>query len=96
MISAFSGTIWTPMITTTNAARPRKRNFASASAARNASTIDIAVTATTTIRLFRTLDQKFGRFSAFAKFDSVAGEGTNSGVKLRMSYGFLNAVETIQ
>ena len=44
MISAFSGTIWTAMIITMKAARPRKRNFASASAARNASTSESATT----------------------------------------------------
>jgi len=43
-----------------------------------------------------TLDQKFGRLSAFSKFASVAGEGMNSGVKLRISNGRLNAVDTIQ
>ena len=58
MMSALSGIIWTAMIITMKAARPRKRNIASAIAASSATNSESATTATTMIRLFLTLSQK--------------------------------------
>ena len=96
MTSAASGTIWTPKTTTTKALRPWKRNLASASAARNASTTETMTTARTTIRLLRTLDQKRSRPIASRKLSSVGLVGMNWGVKERISPPCLNDVETIQ
>ena len=48
------------MTSTTKSLLPVKRYFASATAARNATTIESATTAPTTIRLFLTVSQKYG------------------------------------
>ena len=80
MISAFCGTICTPKIRTMNALRPVKRNFASATAASNASTSDSATVTVTTIRLFLTSSQKYGRSIASRKCASVGWSGNQVGV----------------
>ncbi len=48
------------MTRTTKSLLPVKRYFASATAARKATTIESATTAPTTIRLFLTVSQKYG------------------------------------
>ena len=73
-----------------------KRNFARASAARKASTSDIATTTLTMIRLFFTSAQKCGRCTALPKFESVGWYGNQTGVLAKISLPGLNAVETIQ
>ena len=70
------------MITTMKSFRPVKRNFASATAARNASTIESATVTATTIRLFLTPSQKNGRLIASRKWPSVACSGTHVGFRL--------------
>ena len=56
---------------------------------------DAATTAQTTIRLFLTLSQKYGRPIASRKLTSV-GSGIHFGVYESTSLPGLNAVETIQ
>ena len=68
------------MISTMNALRPVKRNLASATAARNASTTESATTTLTTIRLLRTSSQKYGRWIASVKWTSVGWSGIQFGV----------------
>src|ERR1051326_1494036 len=96
MTSAFSGTICTPMTMTMNAVRPRNPKRATATAARNATLIDIATTVSTTVRLLTTSFQKNGTCIADLKFSNVIGEGTQYGVRLRIWVPGLNAVVTIQ
>ena len=67
MISPACGSIWIPIISTMKIFRPVKRNFASATAARNASTIESATVTLTMIRLFLTPSQKNGRLIASRK-----------------------------
>ena len=55
------GSIRMPIIRTMNGFRPVKRYLASATAARNASTIESATVTLTMIRLFFTFSQKNGR-----------------------------------
>ena len=86
MIKPACGSIWIPMIRTMNALRPVKRNFASATAARKASTIASATVTLTTIRLFLTPSQKKGRLIASRKCESVGCSENQVGV---------NAVELV-
>ena len=96
MISAFNGTIWTPMIMTRNAVRPRNPNRAVPTAARNAiASASTSITPTTTT-LFLTSSMKNGRAIASWKFWSVKGAGIHFGVRLSMSRPGLKAVATIQ
>ena len=67
MISPACGSMRIPIIRTMKIFRPVKRNFASATAARKASTIAAATVTETMMRLFLTLDQKYGRFNASRK-----------------------------
>ena len=60
MISPACGSIWIPITRTMNTLSPLKRYFASATAARNASTIAIATVTSTTMTLFFTSSQKYG------------------------------------
>src|SRR5690348_8019990 len=96
MISAFAGSIWIRIISTMNALRPVNRNFARATAAKNASTIDSATTVPTTMRLFFASVQKYGVWIASWKCSSVGCSGIHVGLSLRMSLPGLNAVEIIQ
>ena len=80
MISAFAGSIWMTIIIRMNTLRPEKRNLASATAARNASTSESATVTRTTIRLFFTDDQKYGVSIALRKFARVAFAGIHLGV----------------
>ena len=80
MISAFAGSIWITIIVTMNVVRPEKRNFASATAARNASTIESATTTPTMITLFFRSVQKYGLWSASWKWSSVGWSGNHVGV----------------
>ena len=91
-----SGTICTAMTITMNALRPRKPKRATATAARNASRIEIATTVQTTVRLLTTSFQKNGTLIAVLKLSSVSGAGTQYGFRLRISRPGLKAVETIQ
>ena len=63
-----------PIISTMKSLRPVKRYFASATAARNASTIEAATATITMIRLFLTSSQKYGLLIASRKCDSVGCE----------------------
>ena len=85
-----------PIISTMKIFRPVKRNFASATAATNASTIESSTVASTMIRLFLTASQKCGRFIASRKCDMVGSVENHVGVRLLISSSGLNAVETIQ
>ena len=67
MISPACGSMRIPIMRTMKIFRPVKRNFASATAARKASTIESATATDTTIKLFFTLDQKYGRLIASRK-----------------------------
>ena len=96
MIRPACGSIWIPITSTTKSLRPLKRYRASATAARNASTIEIATVTRTTIRLFFTSSQKNGLSIASRKCCSVGCRGIQVGVKLMISSSGLNAVETIQ
>ena len=99
MISPTCGIIWIPMISTTNTSRPVKRNLASATAARKASTIERATVMLTTIRLLTTEFQKYGWSEpeiASRKCESVARSGIQVGDVPMMSLSSLNAVVTIQ
>jgi hypothetical protein len=58
------------------------RYFARATAARNATTIESATTAPTTIRLFFTVSQKYGRAIASRKCWSVGLVGNQVGERL--------------
>ena len=58
MISPAGGSIWMPIISTMKIFRPVKRYFASATAARNASTMPSPTVTLTTIRLLTTAFQK--------------------------------------
>ena len=60
--------------------QPLKRYFASATAARNASTTESTTTTETTIRLFSRSSQKYGRWIASEKCWSVGWYGTQCGV----------------
>ena len=73
-----------------------KRYFASATAARNAITIEATTATTTTIRLFFTVSQKYGRAIASRKWSSVGELGNHVGVMPLISSSGLNAVVTIQ
>ncbi len=76
--------------------RPVKRNFARATAARNASAIESATATQTTIMLFFTPSQKYGRSIASRKCLSVGWSGNHVGVSETISSSGLNAVVTIQ
>ena len=71
MIRPACGSIWIPITSTMKSLRPLKRYFASATAARNASTIEIATVTVTMIRLFLTSSQKYGLWIASRKCWSV-------------------------
>src|ERR687887_1343775 len=86
----------TPIIRTMKSFRPVKRYFASATAATNDTTIEIATAATTMIRLFLTSSQKNGRWIASRKWRIVGCVENQVGVRLLISVSGLNAVETIQ
>ena len=73
MISPACGSIWIPITSTMNSLRPLKRYFASATAAKNESASAIATVASTTITLFFTSVQKYGRWIASLKC-SASGE----------------------
>ena len=90
------GSLRIPIIATMNSLRPVKRYFASATAARNASTIEASTAEQTMIRLFFTVSQKNGRAIASRKWSSVGEVGNQVGVRLFTSSSGLNAVETIQ
>src|SRR5205814_10678898 len=96
MTSAFSGTICTPMTMTTKAVRPRNPNRATATAARNETTMEMATTERTTVRLLTTSFQKNGTCMADVKFSNVTGAGNQYGSRLRISLPGLSAVVTIQ
>src|SRR6188472_2695955 len=70
--------------------------FASATAARNATTIERATTAPTTIRLFFTTSQKYGRAMASRKCCNVGWIENHVGEDEWISVSGLNAVEIIQ
>ena len=67
-----------PITSTTKSLLPVKRYFASATAARNATTIESTTTAPTTMRLFFTVSQKYGRAIASRKCCSVGSPRTTS------------------
>ena len=85
-----------PIIRTMKSLRPVKRYFASATAARNASTIEIATASSTMITLFFTASQKNGLWIASRKCWSVGCPENHVGVWLLISSSGLNAVEIIQ
>jgi hypothetical protein len=85
-----------PITSTTNSLLPVKRYFASATAARNATTIERATTAPTTIRLFFTTSQKYGRAMASRKCCNVGWIENHVGEDEWISVSGLNAVEIIQ
>src|SRR5579872_7103402 len=97
MISPACGSIWIPIIRTMNSFRPVKRNFASATAAKNAITIESATATETTISEFWTEFQKYG-WSAPAiaerKWSSVGWNGNQE--PFTTSLSDLNAVAIIQ
>src|SRR5205085_1177721 len=97
MISPACGSIWMPIIRTMKSLRPVKRNLASATAAKNASTIDTTTVTETTITELTTELQKCG-WSAPAiaerKCCSVGSSGSHE--PLLISSSDLNAVEIIQ
>src|SRR5207249_736009 len=96
MIKPACGIIWIPIIRTMKLLRPPKRNFASATAARKARTIDAATATQTMITLFSTEVQKYGRWIASRKCDSVGCTGNHEGFsRLIWSVGW-SAVEIIQ
>ncbi len=76
--------------------RPVKRNLESATAARNASVIEIATVIETMITLFTTELQKYGRSIASRKCCRVGWVGNQVGVRRLMSSVDLNAVANIQ
>ena len=96
MTSPACGSMRIPIIRTMNTLFPVKRYFASATAAKNASTIESATVATTMIRLFFALSQKNGRSNASRKCWSVGSVENQVGVRLLISISGLNAVEIIQ
>ena len=96
MISPACGSIRMPIIRTMKSLRPVKRYFASATAARNASTIEATTVTTTMMRLFLTSSQKYGRAIASVKWTSVGCSGIHVGVRPLISSSGLNAVVTIQ
>src|SRR5579862_4397371 len=96
MISPACGSIWTPITSTMNNLRPLKRYLASATAAKNESTSAITTVETTTMTLFFTSVQKYGRWIASLKWLSVGFLGIQVGLKLSISSLVLNAVVTIQ
>ncbi len=85
-----------PISRTMNTSRPVKRNFESATAARNASMTEIATVIETMIMLFTTELQKYGRSIASRKCCSVGWSGIHVGVRRLMSSVDLNAVANIQ
>jgi len=85
-----------PIIATMKTFRPVKRYFASATAARNATTIAASTATTTTITLFLTVSQKYGRAIASRKWSRVGEAGNQVGVTLSISSAGLKAVVTIQ
>src|SRR5690348_12695620 len=97
MINPIDGSIWIPIIRTMNSFLPVKRNFASATAAKNASTIETPTVTDTTISEFSTEFQKYG-WSAPAiaerKWSSVGWTGNQEPFTISLSD--LNAVATIQ
>ena len=72
------------------------RYLARATAARKASTIEIATVTPTMIRLFLTSSQKNGSWIALPKCASVGCTENHVGVRLVTSESGLNAVEIIQ
>ena len=96
MISPTCGSIWIPISRTMKTSRPVKRNFESATAAKNASAIEIAtVTPTMSIELTTEL-QKYGRSIASRKCWSVGWSGSQVGFSLLISSVGLNAETNIQ
>src|SRR5262245_46524484 len=85
-----------PIIRTISSLRPLKRYLASATAARNAITIDASTAMHTTTRLFRTVSQKYARSIASRKWSSIGENENQVGVALLISSSGLNAVEIIQ
>ena len=85
-----------PIIATMKSLRPVNRYFASATAARNAITIEARTATTTTMTLFLTVSQKYGRAIASRKWSKVGEDGNQVGVMLLISSVGLNAVVTIQ
>ncbi len=85
-----------PITSTTKSLRPANAYRASATAARNETTIEIATVTPTTIRLFFTSTQKNGRWIASRKCESVGLVGSHCGVRLTIFSLGLNAVEIIQ
>ena len=86
-----------PIISTMKSLRPVKRYFASATAARNASTIEIATATRTMIRLFFTESQKNGRWIASREVrERRPCTDDHVGVRLLIWSSGLNAVEIIQ
>src|SRR5439155_4133399 len=79
------GSIWIPITSTMKSFRPVKRYFASATAARNASAIEIATVTRTMITLFLTSCQKNGCCVALRKCDVVGCSGTHVGLRLTTS-----------
>ncbi len=73
--SALRGTICTPMTMTMNAVRPRNPNRATATAARNETTMEMPTTVSTTVRLLTTSFQKNGTCIAEMKLANVTGAG---------------------
>src|SRR5579859_2431158 len=97
MISPACGSIWMPIIKTMKIFRPVKRNFASATAAKNARTIDSATVTDTTIRELTTDVQKYGwsvPAIASRKCWSVGWSGAHDPFVISLSD--LNAVAIIQ
>src|SRR5262249_7503935 len=96
MIRPTAGSIWIPITSTMKSFRPVNRYFASAIAARKASTTAIATVTATTIRLFLTSVQKYWVCSATRKWPSVGLPENQVGVTLLSSSVGLNALEIIQ
>src|SRR5690348_5568146 len=96
MISPTDGSIWIPIIATMKIFRPVNRNFARATAAKKASTVESATVTNTMIRLFFTFAQKYGRWIASVKCWMVGLSGNQVGVRLLIWSVGLNAVEIIQ
>ena len=82
MISPVPGIIWIPIIRTMKSFRPVNRYFASATAARNASTIEMATATTTMMMVFFTTSQKNALWIASLKCPSVGLPENHVGVRL--------------
>src|SRR5262245_57384139 len=96
MIRPTDGSIWIPIIATMKIFRPVKRNFAGATAAKKASTVEKRTVTSTMIRLFFTFAQKYGRWIASLKCWIVGSSGNQVGFGLLILSVGLNAVEIIQ